>query len=42
MSAERDGMLEGGDEDFAVRAGSQMVSYLQANVGREFIIDIGR
>jgi ABC-type hemin transport system substrate-binding protein len=41
MAAERDGMLEGGDEDFAVRAGSQMSAYFSANVGREFVVDIG-
>jgi hypothetical protein len=42
MSAERDGVLEGGDEDFAIRTGSQMSAYFPANVGREFIVDIGR
>ena len=42
MSAERDGVLEGGDEDFAIRAGSQMSAYLPANVGWEFVVDIGR
>jgi len=41
MSAERDGVLEGGDEDFAIRAGSQMSAYLPANVGWEFVVDIG-
>jgi hypothetical protein len=42
MSAKRDGMLEGGDKNFTVRAGSQMLPYLTANVGGEFIVDIGR
>jgi hypothetical protein len=42
MLAERDGVLEGGDEDFAIRAGSQMSAYLPANVGWEFVVDIGR
>jgi hypothetical protein len=42
MSAERDGVLEGGDENFAIRTGSQMSAYLPANVGREFVVDIGR
>ena len=42
MSTERDGVLEGGDEDFAIRTGSQMSAYLLANVGREFVVDIGR
>ena len=42
MSAERDGVLEGGDEDFAIRTGSQMSAYLPANVGGEFVVDIGR
>lgn len=41
MSAERDGVLEGGDEDFAIRTGSQMSAYLPANVGWEFVVDIG-
>jgi hypothetical protein len=41
MSAECDGVLKGGDEHFAVRAGSQMAPYLSTNVGREFVIDIG-
>jgi len=35
-------MLEGGDEDFAIRTSSQMSTYLSANVGWEFIVDIGR
>ena len=42
MSAECDGMLEGSDEDFAVRAGYQMSAYLPANVRWEFVVDIGR
>jgi hypothetical protein len=42
MSAERDGVLERGDEDFAIRTGSQMSAYLPANVGWEFVVDIGR
>ena len=42
MSAERDGVLEGSDKDFAIRAGSQMLAYLPANVGWEFVVDIGR
>jgi len=41
MSAERDGVLERGDEDFAIRTGSQMSAYLTANVGWEFVVDIG-
>ena len=40
MSAKRDGLLERGDEDFTIRAGSQMSAYLPANVGREFVVDI--
>jgi hypothetical protein len=35
-------MLERGDEDFTIRAGSQMSAYLPANVGWEFVVDIGR
>jgi hypothetical protein len=42
MSAQRDGVLEGDDEDFTIRAGSQMSAYLPANVGGEFVVDIGR
>lgn len=42
MSAERDGLPEGSDEDFTIRTGSQMSAYLPANVGREFIVDIVR
>ncbi len=42
MSAERDDVLERGDEDFAIRTGSQMSTYLPANVGWEFVVDIGR
>ena len=42
MSAKRDGVLEGHDEDFTIRAGSQMSAYLPANVGWEFVVDIGR
>jgi hypothetical protein len=42
MSAKRDGVLEGGDEDFTIRAGSQMSAYLPANLGWEFVVDIGR
>jgi hypothetical protein len=41
MTAERDGVLERGDEDFAIRTGSQMSAYLPANIGREFVVDIG-
>jgi hypothetical protein len=41
MTAERDGVLERGDEDFAIRAGSQMSAYLPANIGWEFVVDIG-
>lgn len=41
MSAECDGVLEGGDEDFAIRTGSQMSAYFSANVGWEFVVDIG-
>jgi hypothetical protein len=42
MSAERDGVLEGSNEDFAIRTSSQMLAYFPANVGREFVVDIGR
>ena len=42
MSAERDGVLEGDDEAFAIRTGSQMSAYLSTNVGWEFVVDIGR
>jgi hypothetical protein len=42
MSAKRDGVPEGDDEDFTIRAGSQMSAYLPANVGWEFVVDIGR
>jgi hypothetical protein len=35
-------LLKGGDEDFAIRTGSQMPAYLPANVGGEFVVDIGR
>jgi hypothetical protein len=42
MPAERHGLLEGSDEDFAVRTGSQMPAYLPADVRGEFVIDIGR
>jgi len=41
MSAECDGVLERGDEDFAIRTGSQMSAYFSANVGWEFVVDIG-
>jgi len=41
MSAERDDVLERGDEHFAIRTGSQMSAYLTANVGWEFVVDIG-
>ena len=41
MSAERDGVFEGSDEDLAIRAGSKMLSYLSTHVGREFVVDIG-
>ena len=41
MSAERDGVFEGGDEDLAIGAGSQMLSYLSTNVGGEFVVDVG-
>ena len=40
--AERDGVLEGGDKDFAIRAGSQMPAYFPANVRGEFVVNIGR
>jgi hypothetical protein len=42
MSAEGDGVLEGSDEDFAIRASSQMPAYLSANVGWQFVIDVRR
>jgi hypothetical protein len=42
MPAERDGLLKGGDEDFAIRTGSQMPAYLPADVRGEFVVDIGR
>ena len=42
MSAKRDGVSEGGNEDFAIRAGSQMPAYLLANIGWKFVVDIGR
>lgn len=42
MSAEGDGVLKGGDEDFAVRAGSHMASYLRTHLRREFVVDVGR
>jgi hypothetical protein len=41
VSAEDDSVLEGCDEDFTVRAGSQMSAYFPANIGREFVVDIG-
>ena len=41
MSAERDGVCEGGDEDLAIRAGSHMASYLHTHVGWEFVVDVG-
>jgi len=41
MPAERHGVLEGNDEDFAIWAGSQMPAYLLANDGWKFAIDIG-
>jgi hypothetical protein len=42
VSTKRDGVLEGGDEDFTIRAGPQMPANLPANVDWEFIVDIGR
>jgi hypothetical protein len=42
MSTKRDGMLKGGDEHFAIRTSSQMLAYLPANIGGEFVVDIGR
>ena len=42
MSAKRDGVPEGSNEDFAIRAGSQMPAYLLANIGWKFVVDIGR
>jgi hypothetical protein len=42
MPAECNGLTKGGDEDFTIRTGSQMSAYLPANVGGEFVIDIGR
>jgi hypothetical protein len=42
MSTKRDGVLERSDEDFTIRAVSQMPAYLPANVGWEFVVDIGR
>jgi len=41
MTAERDGVLEGSNEDFAIRTSSQMLAYFPTNVGREFVVDIG-
>jgi hypothetical protein len=41
MSAEGNGVLEGCDEDFTVRAGAHMSAYFPANIGREFVVDIG-
>jgi hypothetical protein len=41
VSAERDGVLEGSNEDFAIRTSSQMLAYFPTNVGREFVVDIG-
>ena len=41
MSAECDGLLEGCDEDFTIRTGAKMSAYLLANVGWEFVVDIG-
>ena len=42
MAAECDGLLEGSDEDFAIRTGPQMSAYLPAYIGWEFVVDIGR
>jgi hypothetical protein len=42
MSAECDGVLERGDEDFAIRASSQMLAYLSANLGWQFVVDVRR
>ena len=42
MPAECNGLSKGGDEDFAIRTSPQMTAYLPANVGGEFVIDIGR
>ena len=42
MSAKRNGVPEGDDEDLTIRAGSQMPSYLPANLGWKFVVDIGR
>jgi hypothetical protein len=41
VPAEGDGVLEGCDKYFTVRAGSQMSAYFAANIGREFVVDIG-
>lgn len=40
MSAECDGVLERGNEDFAIRTGPHMLSNLPADVGREFVVDV--
>jgi hypothetical protein len=34
-------MLERSDEDFAIRAGSQMSTYLPTDIGRELVVDVG-
>jgi hypothetical protein len=34
-------MLEGSNEDFAIRAGSQMSTYLSTDIGRELVVDVG-
>jgi hypothetical protein len=41
MAAECDGLLEGSDEVFTIRTGSQMSAYLPAYIGWELIVDIG-
>ncbi len=42
MPAEDDGLLEGEDEDLAVRTVAEVAAYFLAHVGGEFSVDIGR
>jgi hypothetical protein len=42
MSAECDGLLEGSDEDFAIRTGSQMPANLSTNVRGKLVVNISR
>lgn len=41
MATERNGLTQGGDEDFTVGTGAQVPADFAANISRKFIIDVG-